>query len=164
MIVYLCSICNLFKYYDKMENLFVASTNLPILLPLYLSYENNDYVTGLSLLFLGIFSFTSHLFENHKHCMPGFGLSKKVSYILNRLDVLGCIILGPRLLYFAYLNPLILSWNMMLVLLILGGLNFASEYDKSSLELKNRYILLHSLWHVGIFIWIYVFLLDWYYL
>lgn len=148
---------------DRMENLLVASTNLPILLPLYLSYENGDYITGSSLLFLGIFSFISHLFENHKHCMPGFGLSKKISYILNRLDVLGCIILGPRLLYFAYLNSVILSWNKIIILLILGFLNFASEYDKTTLEFKNRYILLHSLWHIGIFIWIYVFLFEWYF-
>jgi len=145
-----------------MENLLVASTNLPILLPLYLTYLNNDYLTGLSLLFLGIFSFTSHLFENHKHCMPGFGLSKRISYILNRLDVLGCIIVGPRLLYFAYINFLILSWNKILILLILLCFNLVSEYDKTTVALKSRYILLHSIWHIGIFMWIYFFLLDWY--
>lgn len=75
-----------------MLNYIVALSNLPILCPLKLAIMNGDYWTGASIGFVGSMSFISHLIENHKHGMEGIGLSKQVSYLLNRFDVLGCVI------------------------------------------------------------------------
>lgn len=69
-----------------MENLLVAVTNLPVILPLYYTWINSDFLSFFVITFVGIFSFVSHLAENHKHGMPGlFAISTSTSYVLNRL-------------------------------------------------------------------------------
>ena len=54
-------------------------------------------ITFYCILYVSVLSFISHLVENHKHDMPGVGFPKKFSYIMNRLDVLGCLIVLYRL-------------------------------------------------------------------
>ena len=88
-----------------MENLFLALTNLPILYPIWRSYQENDLLTFYLLCFLGVASFLSHLVENHKHSMRGIGFSPRFSYFLNRLDVLGSLLLAARLSCLCYLLP-----------------------------------------------------------
>lgn len=146
-----------------MENIFMALTNLPIILPLTISFNHNDFTTFSFLLFVGTFSFLSHLVENHKHGMPGIGFSAKTSYILNRLDVIGCIIMVARFAYILYEKYVIthsisIPKSLVNLLVTLCAYNIISEYDKYNPKLKKRYIFIHSIWHLGIYIWMYLFL------
>ena len=109
--------------------------------------------------FVGSFSFLSHLAENHKHGMPGIGFSPNVSYILNRFDVLGVVLVALRMIYLYYWKrgisiTLFLENPYLTSLLILAvACNLISEHDKYNQELKWRYIVCHSIWHTSIF-WI----------
>ena len=82
-----------------MENIIVALSNFTVYYPIIKSYLNKDYITCVCLLYVTLGSFFSHLFECHKHGMSGLGLNKEISYLLNRIDVSGAIILSIRLLY-----------------------------------------------------------------
>ena len=138
-------------------NILVALSNAPCLYPLSLSLAKKDYLTACVLAFVSTASFTSHLVENHKHGMPGIDFSTTVSYYLNRMDVLGCAIVGARLAYLFYnrygLNYGIMWDNkfaffMYALPLVLMAI---SEYDKYNAKLKNMYIVTHSLWHISVF-------------
>jgi hypothetical protein len=135
-----------------MENLIVAFTNITVILPIITALQNKDHLTAVIIGFTGIASFISHLFENHKHNMPGiYPVSKKCSYILNRFDVFGVFLIGLRFAYMYYQK-----YNMTLNMEILPylsviALNLLSEYDKYNPALKTRYIVLHSLWHLSAF-------------
>lgn len=139
-----------------MENIIVAVSNLPCLYPLYLTYKHNDWLTFGCITFVSVASFVSHLIENHKHGMPGVGYSRRASYIWNRLDVLGCVLVISRLTmlyYYKYgvnlmtvYNNKLLSTVVLLCFLILR----ISEYDKYNEQLKSRYMSTRCLWHVGI--------------
>lgn len=140
-----------------LANLLVAVSNIPCLYPIYVAMTNKDYLTTAALTFVSGASFTSHLVENHKHGMPGIGFSKTVSYYLNRLDVLGCILVSSRLAYLYWQNHG-LNFN----LIINNKLTFAiyllpiiflriSEYDKYNAALRNRYIITHCIWHISVF-------------
>jgi uncharacterized membrane protein YadS len=149
-----------------MENIIVAVSNLASILPLYTSYAHNDIITMSLILFVSLASFMSHLVENHKHGMPGIGFSKKTSYLLNRLDVIGVILLGIRLIYLYYhkygLNffPIMQQKKLFIMVLILFILLRISEYDKYNPKYKKMYILNHFIWHIGIYYAINVFLIN----
>lgn len=140
-----------------MENIIVTLTNLPCIYPIYISYKNKDYITTTSITYVASASIISHLFENHKHGMPGFGLSQNVSYILNRLDVFGSVLVISRFAYLLYkkygFNKNIVTQNYKLTFSAIVCAIFLriSEYDKYNTELKNMYIVTHSIWHMGIF-------------
>ncbi len=87
-----------------MENLFVAISNLPAVLPIATSYLRKDHVTTCCITFVAIASAISHLVENHKHGMPGIGFSKNASYILNRIDVAACVVALSRMSYIYYVK------------------------------------------------------------
>ncbi|AYV85002.1 MAG: hypothetical protein Satyrvirus2_13 [Satyrvirus sp.] len=140
------------------ENFVVAFSNLPCIYPIIKSIINRDYITAAAITFVSIASFVSHLVENHKHGMPGIGFSKKTSYILNRFDVLGCVLVIFRFDYLFYQRNMF-SYEFFLkhkifficacippILLII------SEYDKYNPKLKYRYIITHSIWHASIFV------------
>lgn len=141
------------------ENLIVSISNFSCVYPLYLCYKNKDIWSGLAIGFVSTFSILSHLVENHKHGMIGIGgFSKETSYILNRFDVLGC---GISMVRFGYLYYKKFGWNLYplfsdkyLVELAIISFFFLriSEYDKYNPRLKNRYIITHCIWHIGIFI------------
>lgn len=139
-------------------NLLVAASNFPVCYPLYASYLNKDPITFAAIIFVGSASFLSHLVENHKHGMKGIGFSEKTSYILNRSDVLGVGLVTARLTYL-FLNKYGLSvgqllWNNKLIFMascILPVFNLVSERDKYNPSLRNKYIVTHCIWHVGIF-------------
>lgn len=141
-----------------MENIVVAFSNAPCIYPLYITYKNKDWITFSSVAFVSGASFVSHLFENHKHGMPGLGLSTNTSYILNRFDVLGCVIVITRVAYLFYkkygFDSTVVKENYLLVLAasLCGICLRISEYDKYNPKLKTMYIATHSVWHVGIFL------------
>jgi hypothetical protein len=146
-----------------MENSLVAISNMPALYPILISYKNNDRITFTCILFLASASFISHLFENHKHGMHGMNfikylnISSTTSYILNRFDVIGCIIVLIRFIYlyhsrYGYNLNLITKNGLYFGALICSfGLNLLSEYDKYNPKLKYMYIVTHSIWHICIF-------------
>lgn len=139
-------------------NIIVALSNFTIYLPLITSYKEADFWTFCSILFVGIFSFTSHLFENHKHGMSGFKLSKYWSYLLNRMDVLGCFIVIVRFIYLYYscygvsIDVILADKFMVMILMLPMICNISSEYDKYNPKLKYSYVFFHTIWHISIFI------------
>ena len=140
------------------SNIIVALSNVLSFYPIYISYFKRDYITTSLLSFVSTTSFISHLIENHKHGMPGIGFSKKMSYIMNRFDVLGCIMVSARLLYLynsKYNFSLKIIKNNKFKFLLMASpfiLGRISEYDKYNTALKTRYIITHSLWHLSIFV------------
>ena len=140
-----------------LANLLVALSNAPCYFPINTALANNDRITFGALAFVSSASFLSHLVENHKHGMPGIGFSKKVSYFLNRLDVLGCLVVSSRFSYLYFtkygLSNSPLLDNKLFILASVIPLIFLriSEYDKYNYRLKNVYIITHCIWHVSIF-------------
>ncbi len=154
------------------ENLLVALSNLPCYFPIQTALHNSDYLTASSIIFVSVFSFISHLVENHKHGMSGFPFlefSRKVSYILNRLDVLGCFIVIIRfgyLFYSKYDTDLryLIKGNLLIFLLMSVLFLRISEYDKYNARLKYLYMLTHCIWHISIFLTMNKFLIELIYL
>ena len=138
-----------------MENIFVALTNLPVVYPITSALKNGDILTALAIGFVGIASIISHLAENHKHSMRGIGFSTRTSYLLNRMDVLGCAVTVSRLLYLYYtkhgVNNVMSGTDAGKLGLVLA-LNLVSEYDNQNKGLKPFYIVTHSLWHISVFL------------
>jgi hypothetical protein len=151
------------------ENLLVAFSNVPAIYSIYNSFTMADYLTCGAISFVAGASFVSHLVENHKHGMPGIGFSQKTSYYLNRMDVLGCALVGTRFLYLYYSK-----YGLSLNVLLNNKLTFAnfafsfiflriSEYDKYNPKLKKLYITTHCIWHVVVFSSMNYFLLKFIY-
>jgi hypothetical protein len=139
---------------ECVKNIFTSFTNISAMIPLYYAYEGNDIITAKCIIFAALASATSHLFESHKHGLYGFGMSMKYSYLLNRCDVLGVILLGGRILYILPKNKkILLIPNIFHIILILVGFmacNIISESDLS-LKTQNRFLLFHNIWHIGVF-------------
>lgn len=132
-----------------LDNLPTTISNLLMLWPIRLAYRNNDILTVFCISFVMFFSFVSHLVENHKHNMNGIGVSKKISYLLNRLDVLGCILVISRFLYLMYEYEFDITPDDIFNILIAVTINIISEIDKNNINFKwKHYIPLHSLWHI----------------
>jgi len=156
-----------------MENLWVALTNVPAFYPIHTTIQHNDVITAWCLMFVTLFSFSSHLVENHKHGMPGIGFSKTTSWALNRLDVLGCILVFLRVAYLCWqhhtqtpwllVQQLLADWTFLVQIAISLGLSRISEYDHYNPKLKRFYIVTHSLWHISIFFLIDKFLVKYIY-
>jgi hypothetical protein len=139
-----------------MYNLITAITNITCIFPIYRTYKRNDKITALTLSFVTIASIVSHLAENHKHGMIGlFDVSQHTSWLLNRLDVIGSILTIGRLSYLYYIKyglniiPNTIQWCLMLSPLIFLRI---SEYDKYNAELRDMYLVTHSIWHLSVFI------------
>lgn len=152
------------------NNIIVALSNLPIIYPMACSAYHGDRPTLYALYLMGFASFTSHLLMNDKHCLPGLPEhdripkilnSRSLSFYMNKLDVLACIILGSR---FGYLFFDKFGWEGILILLknkqrfvrlgFLVGLNAYSERDKYDPCSVRKYVIAHSLWHILVFLWI----------
>lgn len=134
-----------------MENLITTLTNLPMLVPIAKAYQHNDTATFYAILYVFAASFISHLVENHKHGMPGFyPVSTNTSYFWNRLDVLGCFIVGTRFLYlYLKYSPSVTFIDITLTI-IAFLLNAISEYDKYNPDLKwFPYLTFHPIWHLA---------------
>ena len=141
------------------ENWTVACTNLMALYPLVLMYRSADWISFFCLLNVSIASFVSHLFECHKHGMPGNGASERTSYLLNRWDVAGCVVFAARFAAIFIVRygptpwPLVLNglWPVFILFLVANVFLRISEYDKYNARLKDRYIITHCAWHFMIF-------------
>jgi len=155
-----------------MENLIVAFSNLPAILPISTAYNHDDFWSTATICFVAVASFVSHLFENHKHGMPGvlslIGIypSPRFSYFLNRLDVLGVGLTSLRfgylclLKYGVSLSFLINYPHLTFMLLVTICFNLMSEYDKYNPNLKFDYMITHCIWHISIFFWMDFFYLS----
>ncbi len=139
-------------------NFITSITNFTAYFPIYTSFINNDIITASCLCFVGTMSTFSHLIENHKHGMSGIGFSKELSIIANKLDVAGCVIIISRMMYLYYnkhrfsLDLLSNNKTLLISTLLLFACNKLSEYDNQNIKLRNRYIILHSIWHLGIYL------------
>jgi hypothetical protein len=141
------------NYFNPL-NFITAFSNVACLVPLAYIYEKKDYVTFSSLLFLFGASFSSHLIENHKHGMGIPTHSKKLSYILNKLDVAGAVLLATRMAFVHMPVVYKLTWVDALATVLTGCIGYVSEMDKTS-NSKRSYIILHSSWHIGVFALVY---------
>lgn len=136
-------------------NIILAFTNITSIFPIYVCLLYEDYLTAFLVSMAALFSFLSHLIENHKHGGTGIIIdnvdiiSRKTSFILNRFDGFFASLTFLRFVYliFYYKIKLIELFAALIAILSL----FISEYDKSK-DTRLRYLLFHSSWHVCIFI------------
>lgn len=131
-----------------LPNLILAVTNLVGILPIFKCLDNDDTITFGILSYMVAISTISHLVENHKHNMPGIGYSKKVSRILNNMDIGMCFITAMRLLFVA---SNIRYYSLMGITLI----NIVSGSRSNS---RTEYVIYHSMWHILIYLYIYIIL------
>jgi len=138
-------------------NVIMAASNIGCIQPIMTALQHNDTITLSVLIFVSLASTVSHLFETHKHGMYGFGVSKELSYFLNRLDVIGCVMLVSR---FLYISPdfRMIQFNHIVILTIAFIVNIYSEHDAHNAERKYKYMLFHCVWHFLIYKWMNVFL------
>lgn len=127
-------------------NCWMAATNLTALFPLFKA--KNDTLTLYSLAFAAGASFISHLFESHKHGMIGFNCSHRVSYLLNRTDVLAAALLVIRIFSITKWATL---FKYSIPVCLCALLNLVSEYDKTP-STRRFFLLTHTLWHISIFV------------
>ena len=144
-------------------NVIIAFSNFAAIPALHLSLTYP--LTFIPLVFTFGASFISHLFESHKHGLSGFNCPPQVSYILNRFDVFGCILLTMRLLYLYYSRY---QWNLSpffsdpyLPMFTIFAFIFSilsehqywmnSDYNAYSESYKRLYLITHCLWHILIF-------------
>ena len=146
-----------------MENIIVAASNFTCILPLIASYVKKDFISFTIFSFVSLASITSHLIENHKHGMPGMGFNKSTSYILNRLDVMGCIFTIIRFVIMYYgkyglnIYEMIVNNTSVFALgIIMMLISIMSEHDKYNANKKIFYIISHSIWHIGIYFVMYL--------
>ena len=139
-------------------NFITAVTNITCCIPIYYSYINSDIKTMVAISLVSIASIISHLAENHKHGMPGcLNMTHQQSFLLNRLDVLGCLVTIMRFGYLYWkkyswsLSPLLKNPIRLLCLIAPIILLRISEYDNMNKNLRPRYLFFHSLWHLTIF-------------
>jgi len=140
-----------------MENLVVAASNFTAVLPIYTAFVHRDILTASTLIFVVGASVASHLVENHKHGMPGFfpGFPKDSSYLLTKIDVFACVLVVLRMGPLLYPCLAAIPWSQWLIAIGLFGLLQASEWDKHNPRYKRRYIFMHCLWHMGVFLHLY---------
>lgn len=150
-------------------NRILAFSNILGLYPLFVSWVSmEDTLTFLCILNVVLASTLSHLFECHKHGMPGYGLSPRTSYWLNRWDQLGCYIISARFiqlyiteygltLYFLFSDYRWIYLNMALIGYVCLRV---SEYDKYNPDRKFIYIVFHLQWHIIIYYMLGLYMLD----
>lgn len=133
-----------------MLNLLTTITNFTSYYPIRRALLHGDWITALIISFAAMASAVSHLFESHKHQMTGFGTDPKISYLLNRVDVLAVIMTLGRVLYLWYWGHFkILEHLTLLFSLILAwGCNLISESDPG----YTYYLPFHCVWHLSIFL------------
>lgn len=132
-------------------NLITAFTNITAFFPLYRSCVHKDFITFGAISFVAVFSFISHLYENHKHGMGLKEHSKVVSYYLSKLDVLGAWIVVFRLLPMAFAVYDRVGITYYVFAGITGFFGAISEYDITE-ETRTKYLIFHGLWHLGSFV------------
>lgn len=144
-------------------NLLTTATNMVAVYPLFLAYRSHDMITCGLIGGAMTASMVSHLFQSHKHGMWGFGISTKVSYALDLIDIVCALALMGRVGYMAY--DWYLKGNNVLYLLlgfaVCCGSMMISESDYT-VATKKRFLICHNIWHVGVFTLLGVFLSNYY--
>jgi hypothetical protein len=133
-------------------NLVVAGSNLWCLESVRASNERKDNWTTLCIGSAGIASMVSHLFQSHVHNQHGFGMSHKLSKLLNDWDIAAACVLTIRLLYLYYKSPNKPALQDRLAPFLLVCLIFNVVSTKMNTQLS--FVILHSLWHLLIFQWV----------
>ncbi len=123
-------------------NLSLALSNIFVLYPINRALNNNDIITAIVLANVGWWSAISHLVENHKHNMPGIGLSKGASYWLNKADVFSVVIVIIRMLMIIDYTVI---FDRIPHVIIVCIINLLSEMD-------IMYVLLHNIWHITVYL------------
>jgi hypothetical protein len=140
------------------ENWIAALTNFAAIYPIWITASKGDIISSLFLIHMVVASFVYHLFECHKHGMPGNGLSPRTSYLLNRWNDLACLLTWLLViqLYSLYYGkrwmPILSQWIPCSSLAIGLILFRIAEHDKYNPELKTRYIVCRCAWLVADFI------------
>ena len=137
-------------------NVWMSANNILSIVPIYKSYTKKDYITTGTIGFVSFMSVISHLAENHKHGMLGIGWRTNTSYILNKLDVAGSIMVIVRFAYLYYnkygtIIPKVRHRSICLMSLFAVIFMKISEYDKYNDQLRSMYIIFHSIWHLSIY-------------
>lgn len=134
-------------------------------LPIYQAYKYADYWTTGVISFVSVASIFSHLIENHKHGMPGYGFSSWTSRLYNKLDVFGSMLTIFRMMQLYYIKyglDLFPLWYKKYLIAALFGSFLClrlSERDHSSAT-RDKYMILHIIWHVTIYPIMYLYLKD----
>ncbi len=137
-----------------MDNFILSVSNISFVTPLYSSIRHNDLYTSLLLSLLIITSAFSHLIENHKHKMIGFGFSTKSSYYANRADVffsIACLYRMCSMYITKYgfdFTPLIINYTIVIYALCSLIILKISEYNNTTY--KTYYVPMHCMWHLCI--------------
>lgn len=126
-------------------NVLMATTNVASVPSIRRAATARDYWTVALLGFAAGASFVSHLFESHKHGMDGFGCPPRISFALNRVDVVGACLLAMRV---AMITPLKLYLSHAPPLALCVCLNLISERDPKT---QRIFLVCHSLWHICVF-------------
>lgn len=135
-----------------MLNLLTTVTNFTAYYPFLTSIHHGDHITATLTAFAGCASAVSHLFESHKHQMSGFGMDPQISYALNRIDVIGVILLSIRCAQLLFNKNwwifLIDHWDLVVLAIPILLMNLISEMDSG----HYYYLPLHCVWHLSIFL------------
>lgn len=134
------------------EIVALTVSNVSIIYPLVLTYNNNDTYTFYSLLFLGLFSVLSH-------CIDTFE-GNKYFYILNKLDVFGAIIVTLRILFLMNIDMFGNDFPSFIFVatVLCGFMGHYNRYRASKTIWGNKsfyythYVFFHSFWHFFVFI------------
>jgi hypothetical protein len=143
-------------------NVVVGVSNLACLYPMQLAYYAGDDITVIAAVIAGLASTVYHLFESHKHEMPGFGCSHKHSKRLLWVDRIGVLLSVIRMiiLYYArhgavWYPPALWSvvWFCIAFLVMLYSEKDTLSVSQTSLTSARRlsYVISHSLWHILVF-------------
>lgn len=141
-------------------NIVTAMTNAEAIYPLYVCYKAGDPSMAYLVAVAATASLVSHLFENHKHGMEGFGFSRRISIATNVVDILASLILIGTVgkmawnLYLKgdslFLAKIFACYGVCNVFLLLNE----SDYSAST---QRRYLVCHNIWHIGVFTTLRVF-------
>lgn len=136
----------------EIDNAWMASTNGAFVLPVSTALAYADWLTVVALMFAALASFAYHLVECHKHGMRGLGRGgRRSSVAWLWVDRSAAVLAVVRVLVLyadAQGRTFALSWpHAALFAVALLALR-ASEADHSP-HTRERYMLLHSFWHVA---------------
>ena len=144
-------------------NIWLACTNIFFIFPILRSYLSGDMTTFYMLVNVTLASIISHLFECHQWNMPGFEcVGAPLSYLLNRWDVVSCILLAGRITGLVFVHYKGLSWRLIgviisiacecLVPVLLNLLPKMKEFQPitEDTSINMFYVISHTLWHLSI--------------
>ena len=146
-----------------MNNLINAFTNFPFIF----AAKAADPITRKFIFAAGVSSAIYHLFENHKHNIHGITtVSRQTSYYLNRLDVLSANMLIIRMLHVYYtrygFTGEYFTNHPWFSMFLLGSFscNLISEYYPPIANKPALYTIVHSTWHLSVFMLVWHFVIT----